>query len=409
MVIRRKKDDWYHLSSVVAEGKMALGDNDIACWTRTGERFSRGTPLRLLRSGHRKWNQWRSSLPDIEWYSISGRPTWIPGFIIRLPSCDLRNLDFVNCELAGVDFTNSLFARSNLSAVDFRRLTVRPVFQPKTVLNGCNFRSAKFVSTILDQTNAIGCDFSHAELNGTKIRGADLRNCKFYRTMVAATFEDTDITNSSFEEAHLLSTTFINVDLGATRSLNRAHAYPPITLDARTLLRSGILPRDIYRACGMSDAVTKSIKRTLKQRRKRVRCFISYSSKDENFVATLRSDLEDNGIETWYAPRDMPIGARTRVDLDRAILNADKLVIVLSRKSIVSAWVEQEVETALERERQSRRLFLLPLRIDESVMKTKVGWAANLRRTRNVGDFSKHRRNSRYFSTLGQLINDIRS
>jgi hypothetical protein len=314
----------------------------------------------------------------------------------------------VNCELAGVDFTNSLFAWSNFNGVDFNRLSARLVFQPRTVLNGCNFRRAKFVGTTLDHTDAIGCDFSHAELNGTKIRGSDLRNCKFYRTMVAATFDDTNITNSNFEGAYLLSSTFINVDIGSARGLNRAHVYPPITLDARTLLKSGILPRDVYRACGMSDKVTKSIKRTLEQKRKRVRCFISYSSKDEKFAATLRSDLEDNGIETWYAPRDLPIGAKTRVDLDRAILNSDKLVIVLSQKSIISDWVEQEVETALERERLSKRSILLPLRIDESVMKAKVGWAANLRRTRNVGDFSKHRRDAQYFSTLGQLINDIR-
>jgi uncharacterized protein YjbI with pentapeptide repeats len=175
MAIHRKLDDWYHLSSAVAKESIALGDGAIACWTLTGERFSRGKLLHLLRSGHQQWNKWRWSLPDIEWYFVSGRHVWIPGFIIRLPRCDLRQLNFVNCEFAVVDFTNSVFAKSNFDFVDFHRLTIRPVYQPKTVLNGCNFRSSKLVGTILDQTEAIGCDFSHAELNGTRIRGADLQ------------------------------------------------------------------------------------------------------------------------------------------------------------------------------------------------------------------------------------------
>jgi hypothetical protein len=39
-------------------------------------------------------------------------------------------------------------------------------------------------------------------------------------------------------------------------------------------------------------------------------CFISYSSKDEAFAERVHADLQDNGVRCWFAPHDMPIGAK---------------------------------------------------------------------------------------------------
>src|SRR5205823_9039126 len=45
--------------------------------------------------------------------------------------------------------------------------------------------------------------------------------------------------------------------------------------------------------------------------------------------------------------------------------------LVLSASSMVSDWVEQEVERALERERREKKDVLFPLRIDDSVFDAK--------------------------------------
>jgi uncharacterized protein YjbI with pentapeptide repeats len=335
MPVRRKFDDWYYRCQSITEDRVRLSDYATACWTRTGEQFSRGTLLRLLRSGHKQWNKWRRSLPDLQWYTVSGRTFWRPGFVIRLPHCDLRRLNLSNYELVGIDFTKSSFTKSKFRDVDFHWLSGKPI-QPRTELNQCCFRSADLTGTCLNYTSAIGCDFSHADLNGTEIVGSNLSSSIFFKTFLAATFENTNIANADFDGAYLMCSTFVNVDLGRARGIGGAHAYPPLTLDVRTLLRSGVLPRNLYRACGMSDRVTKSLKRTLSRKVKRVRCFVSYSSRDQQIVEMLKSDLEEHGIETWFAPRDLHIGAETRPELDKAILNVDKLVIVLSRRSIVS-------------------------------------------------------------------------
>ena len=52
-------------------------------------------------------------------------------------------------------------------------------------------------------------------------------------------------------------------------------------------------------------------------------------------------------------------------------------------------WVEQEVETALARERQQGTTVLFPVRIDDTVMTLETGWPALIRNTRNIGDFRR--------------------
>jgi uncharacterized protein YjbI with pentapeptide repeats len=191
---------------------MRVSDYATGCWTKTGEQFSRRTLLRLLRSGHTQWNKWRRSLPDLQWYSVSGKIFWLPGFGIRLPHCDLRRLNLSNYELVGIDFTNSSFTKSKFRDVDFHWLLGKPI-QPRTVLDECCFRSTDFTGASLSYTSAIGCDFSHADLNGTEIVGSNLSDSIFFKTFLAAKFDNTNVTNADFDGAYLMASAFINVDL----------------------------------------------------------------------------------------------------------------------------------------------------------------------------------------------------
>ena len=87
----------------------------------------------------------------------------------------------------------------------------------------------------------------------------------------------------------------------------------------------------------------------------------------------------------------------------------NKLPLVLSKHSITSDWVEQEVETALARERREKRLILFPIRLDDAVMSIDVGWPAYVRNSRNIGDFTKWKHYTSYRRTFVRLIRDLRA
>src|SRR5713226_1577484 len=108
-------------------------------------------------------------------------------------------------------------------------------------------------------------------------------------------------------------------------------------------------------------------------------CFISYSSYDQDVAERLYKDLQSKGVRCWYAPYHMKIGDKIRLSIDESIQAFDKLLLILSKHSVASQWVETEVETAFEQERQQNKLVLFPIRIDETVMQTKQSWAADIR------------------------------
>jgi type I restriction enzyme M protein len=139
------------------------------------------------------------------------------------------------------------------------------------------------------------------------------------------------------------------------------------------------------------------------------RVFISYSSKDELFTRRLRADLERRRIQCWFAPEDLKIGAKIRSSIDEAILKHDKLLLILSKHSIRSAWVEQEVETALAREgeMEGSETILFPISLDDEVFKSRVGWPALIYKTRNIGDFREWESAGKYQKALKRLLHNL--
>lgn len=136
-------------------------------------------------------------------------------------------------------------------------------------------------------------------------------------------------------------------------------------------------------------------------------CFLSHSSSDGSFVEHLYRDLQEARVRCFYAPKDLKIGAITRDSIETEIHVHDKLLLVLSKNSIDSQWVEHEVEAALEVERKEKRLVLFPIMIDDAAFKSKKGWVSNLRRQRNIGNFSKWKDSARYHEAFSKLLADL--
>jgi hypothetical protein len=139
-------------------------------------------------------------------------------------------------------------------------------------------------------------------------------------------------------------------------------------------------------------------------------CFISYSSTDQEFAERFYKDLQAKRVRVWFAPHDLLIGAKIRLAIDESIRVHDKLLLVLSETSVSSQWVEQEVETALAKEREAKgKTILFPIRIDNAVMEIKSGWPALLKNPRNVGDFTNWKDHDSYQKAFDRLLRDLKA
>ncbi|MGA9771422.1 MAG: toll/interleukin-1 receptor domain-containing protein [Blastocatellia bacterium] len=184
----------------------------------------------------------------------------------------------------------------------------------------------------------------------------------------------------------------------------------PSTLGIDTIYKSaGNIPESFLRGCGLPDTFITFARSLVGTAIDFYSAFISYSSKNHNFAERLNADLQNKGVRCWFAPEDIKIGDKFRQRIDEAIHVQDKLLLILSEDSMASAWVELEVEAAMERERRENRLVLFPVRIDDAIEQSHTAWAASLRRMRHIGDFNKWKDHDSYSKAFERLLRDLKS
>ena len=88
--------------------------------------------------------------------------------------------------------------------------------------------------------------------------------------------------------------------------------------------------------------------------------FVSYSSQDCKFVDTIVNMMQKEGISYWKAPEMIPAGSSYAREIPRAIKECEVFLLVLSRTSQKSIWVEKETDSAI-----SHRKTIIPFQIDD--------------------------------------------
>jgi hypothetical protein len=206
------------------------------------------------------------------------------------------------------------------------------------------------------------------------------------------------------------NTIFFDVDLSQTKNLEMVRHHAPSGIAIDTIYRSGgNIPEVFLRGCGVTEDFIVFMKSLVGKPIEFYSCFISYSSKDQEFAERLHADLRGKNVRCWFAPEDLKIGEKLRPAFDEAIRVHDKLMVLLSQNSVGSPWVEKEVETAFEKERRQSRTVLFPIRLDDAVMETDQAWAADIRRGRHIGDFTDWKNHDSYKKAFDRLLRDLKA
>ena len=139
------------------------------------------------------------------------------------------------------------------------------------------------------------------------------------------------------------------MNLGVVKGLESVQHEGPSTIGVDTVYASqGQIPVVFLRGAGVPDEFITYMQSLVGRAIDFYSCFISYSSKDQDFADRLHADLQARGVRCWFAPEDMKVGDKIWDRLDQSIRLHDKLLLVLSANSIGSKSVEDEVTTAFE-------------------------------------------------------------
>jgi hypothetical protein len=83
---------------------------------------------------------------------------------------------------------------------------------------------------------------------------------------------------------------------------------------------------------------------------------------EDAFAKRLYADLQNTGVRCWFAPHDLPIGAKTWDAIDAAIRVRDKVLLIFRRtRSPATGW---KTSKAFDEERRRNQLVLFPVCID---------------------------------------------
>jgi uncharacterized protein YjbI with pentapeptide repeats len=391
--------------------------------------------LAKLREGPEVWNQWRRKHSDV---------------VPDLSEADLREADLhfgylwdanlSGANLRGANLSFAILIEANLSKTNLTRANLSPATLYEANLSGANLGRAN-----LNVANLVGARLSTADLGGADLREADLSRAQLWGAdlhaaklsgadlsgadLFGANLSEANLSGADCHETRFRETVFGATDLREVKGLDTCRHDGPSAIDHRTIAISGSLPLPFLRGCGLSDWQIEATRLNLKnlsnhevndivyriatlhcgQPIQFYSCFISYSTKDQEFAKRLYADLQEEGVRCWFAPDKLKIGDPFRQRIDEAIRRHQKLLVILSEHSVESNWVRDEVESCFEREHREKSIVLFPVRLDGAVMDTDAAWAASSRRQRHMGDFSKWRDHDSYQKAFDRLLKDLKA
>jgi len=376
--------------------------------------------LEILKQGVEVWNNWRANNFDAK---VNLRGSELSGLDLR--SIDLNRADFSHvlhddmtalsyAEFIGADLRKASPILADLSGADLSNSDLR-----EADLSGANLYNANFTNANLGKAQLLECELFSTNFTGAKLADAVLSGAKLMHS---------NLDGADFSNALMGGTTLGFVDLSQASGLDKVKHYQPSTIGIQTIAESkGNIPEIFLRGCGLTDWEIESAKLynpnlgnedidkilykihdlRATQAIQISPLFISYSHEDAPFVDKLETYLNNKGIRFWRDIHDMKSG-RMEKQIDRAIRQNPTVLLILSENSIKSDWVEHEVRTARDLEKEAGHDVLCPVALDDSWKSSP--WPKRLMEQvmeYNILPFSSWKDDSIFEQTFVKLIDGL--
>jgi uncharacterized protein YjbI with pentapeptide repeats len=324
----------------------------------------------MLKRGLGTWNDWRRANPEV---------------VPDLSAAELHGANLYGADLSRADLVDAELPHASLRTAD---------------LSGANLSGA----------NLGEADFYVANLSTADLGGATLRS---------ANFTGANLGGADLGRASMNFTIFGDNDLGNVKGLETVRHDGPSTIGIDTIYRSqGKIPLAFLRGAGVPENLIEYMPSLVAPAAIQFySCFISYSTKDQEFADRLHADLQNKGVRCWFAPHDIQAGKKIHEQIDEAIRVHEKLLLILSPDSMHSEWVKTEIRKARKRERTEKKRVLFPVRLvsfeairDWEFFDADEGKdLAVAIREYHIPDFSNWKNHDAYSEGLRNLLRDLKA
>lgn len=349
--------------------------------------------LDLLQEGIEAWNNWREQHKET---AIDLSQFHFP--IVNMRGANLREAKFSDSKLFSGDFRDA-----DLREARFFFATLRNADFSQADLSGAEFINADLIEATLINTKLVETDLGGANLMRATLRDSDLRGAD----LRGADLSEADLRGADLRGATVGWTVFGNLDLRLVKGLETLHHRGPSTIGTDTLSRShGEIPEIFLRGAGLDDLFISSVQTLAKRTIRYASYFISYTRQDQPFAEQLYASLQREGIRCWFLPEERNGDYKTR-DIDEMIGGDEKLLLVLSERSLTQRWLQYEVEQMLRKEAEQQSTELYPLRVDKAIFTCEEAWAKEIKESRQINDFEGWTNPQRYEESFKLLLSQL--
>ena len=103
------------------------------------------------------------------------------------------------------------------------------------------------------------------------------------------------------------------------------------------------------------------------ERKEKAKVFISYSHSDHDFASRLKSKLEKNSIDVWIDSQEILPGDSLIEKIRDGLDKSQFVCAILSKNSINSRWVKQELDIAMNQQIESGFVKVIPLVLEKKL------------------------------------------
>src|SRR5689334_8449877 len=100
--------------------------------------------------------------------------------------------------------------------------------------------------------------------------------------------------------------------------------------------------------------------------------FVSYSSKDKRLVRNIAQQLRVDGLRVWFDEWEIRPGDHIQRQISDGLNRSRVLVLCISANLSESDWAQFEASTVLFRDPLNRDRRFIPLRLDDSPIKSAL-------------------------------------